>query len=76
LRSRLFENLSFLFALLLLTASASVFDQTTAARPDRGTRPNGSYPISDIENISLQNGNVNLTILLASMPPIAGGKLS
>ncbi|HEY3579656.1 MAG TPA: hypothetical protein VGK82_03900, partial [Pyrinomonadaceae bacterium] len=50
--------------------------QTTAARPDRGTRPNGSYSISDIENISLQNGNVNLTIPLASLPPLAGGKLS
>jgi len=49
--------------------------QTTAARPDRGVMPNGSYSVSDIENISLQNGNVNLAIPLASLPPIAGGKL-
>ena len=52
------------------------FGQTTAARPDRGTRPNGSYAVSDLENISLQNGNVNLNIPLASLPAIAGGKLS
>jgi len=38
--------------------------------------PNRSYQISDIENINLENGNVNLSIPLASLPPIAGGKLS
>ncbi|HKR02638.1 MAG TPA: hypothetical protein VJT09_18310, partial [Pyrinomonadaceae bacterium] len=38
--------------------------------------PNGAYAVSDIENVSLQNGNVNLSIPLASLPPIAGGKLS
>lgn len=47
-----------------------------AARPDRGTRPVGSYAISDIEKISLTNGNLNLAIPLAGLPPIAGGKLS
>lgn len=47
-----------------------------AARPDRGTRPVGSYSISDIENISLQNGNVDISIPLAALPPIAGGKLA
>jgi hypothetical protein len=73
--SRLYGNLCLLLAILTLTAG-SVFSQTTAARPDRGTRPNGSYSVSDIENISLQNGNVNLNIPLAGLPPIAGGKLS
>jgi RHS repeat-associated protein len=48
----------------------------SAARPDRGIRPGGSYSISDLENISLTNGNVNLSIPLASLPPVAGGKLS
>ena len=38
--------------------------------------PPGSYVISDIESISLTNGNVNLSIPLASLPPMAGGKLS
>jgi len=47
-----------------------------AARPDRGTRPVGSYAISDIESINLQNGNLSLSIPLATLPAIAGGKLS
>jgi len=62
-------------AVFLLSAIA-VSAQETAARPDRGRMPNGSYAVSDIENISLDNGNVNLNIPLASLPPIAGGKLS
>jgi RHS repeat-associated protein len=48
----------------------------TAARPDRGLMPAGSYSVSDIENISLTSGNLNLSIPLASLPPMAGGKLS
>jgi hypothetical protein len=56
--------------------SSLALGQTTAARPDRGTMSNGSYAVTDIENISLQNGNLNLAIPLASLPPIAGGKLS
>ena len=45
--------LPLLLAVLFLSA-ANVIAQTTAARPDRGTMPNGSYAVSDIENISLQ----------------------
>jgi YD repeat-containing protein len=64
-------------AFLLLNVSANrVMAQTTAARPDRGLMPNGSYSVSDIERIGLTNGNLGLTIPLASLPPIAGGKLS
>ena len=48
----------------------------SSARPDRGTRPNGAYSVSDLENINLTNGNLSLSIPLAGMPPIAGGKLS
>lgn len=66
----------FLLLVILFLSATTVFAQTTAARPDRGTMPNGSYSVSDIENISLQNGNLNLNIPLASLPPIAGGKLS
>ncbi len=47
-----------------------------ASRPERGLVPNGSFSVSDIENINLLNGNVNINIPLASLPPIAGGKLS
>ncbi len=64
-----------ILTILILTAAAA-YGQTTSARPDRGTRPNGSYSVSDIENISLQNGNLNLNIPLAALPPLAGGKLS
>src|SRR2546425_5824422 len=60
---------------LLLTLSTEASGQQTAARPDRGAMPGASYSVSDIENISLTNGNVNLSIPLASLPPIAGGKL-
>ena len=48
----------------------------SAARPDRGATLNRNYLVSDVENISLENGGVNLSIPLASLPPIAGGKLS
>jgi RHS repeat-associated protein len=61
--------------IFLLTASSIALGQE-AARPDRGTMPNRTYSVTDVENISLQNGNVNLSIPLASLPPIAGGKLS
>jgi RHS repeat-associated protein len=64
----------------ILSISLSVMTRAqgtqTAARPDRGLMPAGSYSISDIENISLTNGNLNLSIPLASLPPMAGGKLS
>jgi YD repeat-containing protein len=56
--------------------TAIALGQTTAARPDRGVNLNNSYSVSDVENISLQNGNVNLNIPLAALPPMAGGKLS
>src|SRR2546425_4604319 len=60
---------------LLLTLSTEASGQQTAARPDRGAMPGASYSVSDIESISLTNGNVNLSIPLAALPPIAGGKL-
>src|SRR5678815_2342670 len=60
---------------LLIQLGATANSQTTAQRPDRGFMPGASYSVSDVENISLTNGNVNLTIPLASLPPIAGGKL-
>jgi RHS repeat-associated protein len=60
--------------LTLFVCSAALGQE--AARPARGTMPNRTYSVTDIENVSLQNGNVNLSIPLASLPPIAGGKLS
>ena len=61
---------------ILSLATVTALGQTPAARPDRGVNLNTSYSVSDVENISLQNGNVNLNIPLAALPPIAGGKLS
>jgi hypothetical protein len=71
--SRPYQILS-LLGFILLSSGTSLCQQ--AARPERGLMPNRSYSLTDIENISLQNGNVNLSIPLASLPPIAGGKLS
>jgi hypothetical protein len=48
----------------------------SAARPDRGVRPTGSYALSNIENVNMTNGNLNVSIPLASMPPMSGGKIS
>ena len=62
-------------AVIVFTLSGLSFAQE-ASRPERGVMPNGSYSISDIENINVLNGNVNIRIPLASLPPIAGGKLS
>src|SRR5688572_13644369 len=59
----------------ILAVSVNVVGQV-ASRPDRGVMPYRSYSVSDIENISLSNENVNLAIPLAVLPPIAGGKLS
>src|SRR5215213_4145076 len=59
---------------IVLSAGSALCQQ--AARPERGTMPNRAYSLSDIETINVQNGNVNLSIPLASLPPIAGGKLS
>lgn len=61
---------------LCLHVSALAQTENNAARPERGVNPLGSYAVSDIESISLTNGNLNLSIPLASLPPIAGGKLS
>jgi RHS repeat-associated protein len=60
----------------LLTSVAFGQSPDPAARPDKGTKPVGSYSVSDIENISLVNGNVGLSIPLASLPPMPGGRLS
>ena len=71
-----FSSRIWVLILVLVALNSTVVGQTTAARPDRGINAAGAYSVSDIENVNLQNGNVNLAIPLASLPPIAGGKLS
>src|SRR5262245_50967160 len=63
-----------LVCLLFFVLNGIEFSQS-AARPDRGLGAKVPYQSSDIDNINLQNGNVSLTIPLASLPPVAGGKL-
>src|SRR6266545_3951981 len=71
------KNCSNISLTIILLASLSVMSLAqTASRPDRGVGTLGSYSISDIENINLTNGNVNLSIPLAALPPVAGGDLS
>jgi hypothetical protein len=68
--------LRILSTVVILFAAFSNTLAQEAARPDRGAALNRNYLVSDIESVNLQNGNVNLSIPLASLPPIAGGKLS
>lgn len=60
---------------MIQPTTAQAQNTQTAARPDRGITPGSAYSVSDIESISLSNGNLNLSIPLASLPPMAGGKL-
>jgi RHS repeat-associated protein len=62
-----------LFALMGLALPARA---QTNDNPERGTDSLSSYAVSDIERVNLTNGNVNLSIPLATLPPMAGGKLS
>jgi RHS repeat-associated protein len=62
-------------ACLMVGASVSAWGQAPG-RPDRGIKAAASYSVSDIENISLSNGNVNVSIPLAGLPPMSGGELS
>src|SRR5437868_10949829 len=64
-----------IFLCMLFSFNSDGLAQTNAARPDRGINPGGSYSVSDIENINMTNGNVNISIPLASLPPVAGSKL-
>jgi RHS repeat-associated protein len=64
-----------LFLTFLLLPNAQQLFSQQVSRPDRGIGAVAPYQSSNIENINLQNGNVGLSIPLASLPPIAGGKL-
>src|SRR5438046_899039 len=71
-----FCRTALLTLVIILTASASSFAQSAAARPDRGTMPVGSYHVSDIETVNTTNGNVHISIPLAKLPAMAGGRLA
>ncbi len=55
----------------LVTLNAGALAQQDNS-PKRGTNPGGAYAISDIENISLSNGNLMFNIPLAQLPASRG----
>lgn len=65
---------SFILIIISTVLAGSIFSQSVS-RPDRGNGGNAPYESSNIENVNLQNGNLGLSIPLASLPPIAGNKL-
>lgn len=67
---------SLLFIVFSLGIISAATAQQTAARPDRGIGPIGTFSASDIDTVNLANGDLNISIPLASLPPMAGGKLS
>ncbi len=67
-----------LTAAVLFAASSAAAQQTggsLAARPDRGVAPGGAYSVSVFDSVSLTGGGLNVSIPLASLPPVAGGRL-
>jgi len=63
---------------LLFGPNTSAFAQSEkiGSRPDRGIVNGAAYSVSSIDAVNLQNGNVTVNIPLASLPAMAGGKLS
>jgi RHS repeat-associated protein len=72
------NHLYFCLIILFLGLSSvvGVAAQDQTARPERGTGGMSTQASSQVDNINLQNGNVSLQVPLASLPAIAGGKLS
>jgi len=65
-----------LFAIAIIGFMAITADaQPLSARPDRGLGGNGGQHSTGIDSVNLQSGSLNLSIPLASVPPVAGGKL-
>ena len=60
---------------LLLVANIVGVQAQTSSRPDRGFGGQGGFQTTGIDAISLQNGSLNVNVPLASLPPMAGGKL-
>jgi YD repeat-containing protein len=54
--------------LTILVQSVSLFAQSTDTSPEGGEKPLGTYFITDIDSVSLTNGNLHLKIPLFSLP--------
>ncbi len=61
--------------IVLVISFADVPRSQSISRPDRGTSHIAPFDSSGIENVNLENGNVSISIPLASLPKMAGGKL-
>jgi RHS repeat-associated protein len=69
-------SLAFAAMLLVMLLGASGLAQDRSGAPENGTGGLSTQAVSEIDNINLQSGNVSLQMPLASLPAIAGGKLS
>lgn len=62
------KNFSTIAGLAVIMFVVSVTSFSQERNPDRGFRAHNSYSISDLENVNTVNGNMMLTIPLASLP--------
>jgi RHS repeat-associated protein len=63
-------------SLIVMGFADSGSSQDQSARAAKGTGGMATQISGNVDNINLQNGNVSLQIPLASLPALAGGKLS
>jgi RHS repeat-associated protein len=77
--SNLLARIKFIALILFFQAiigGANITAQNPySSTPERGLSNGKAYDVNNIERIGFQDGSVNLTIPLASLPPVAGGKL-
>jgi len=59
---------------LCITVFALTAAGQSSTRADRGTF-NGPQSVTGLDDINLQNGSLSMDIPLASLPPMAGGKM-
>lgn len=62
-----------LFCLAVLGAPAARSQEEVETNPERGFSPGRTYAISEIENVDVIGGNLNVQISLASLPPGRAG---
>lgn len=61
--------------LILIFHFAQPVSAQTVSRPERGSSRATTYDVGDVDRVDLRNGNLSISIPLASLPPISGGKL-
>jgi hypothetical protein len=71
---RVASVLTLISAALLLALSPARAQAQEGAKPQRGFHPAGAYALGDIETINTTNGNLNVRLPMAALPPGRGGK--